>query len=397
MEPGPRDSGSTSWSPSASRPASRCSGICLGMQLLFESLGRERGRRRPRPAAAGSSPRSRPTATRSRTSAGRRSAGSTTRGSPRAWATETPFYFVHSFAPRPAADDDVLGTAAYGERFACAVERAAALRRPVPPGEVELGGARPAGQLRRASAVDPLPGDRHPRRQGRPPDPGRLRPRDRLRRRPGRRRPALGRRRRRVAARRRPRRRPGRRAGEPRARAADRLRGRTCRSSSAAACATRRRSRRPSPPAPSASSSGPPRVRDPEMAAAIASSARRAGGGLGRLPRRARSRSEGWTEASDLGAAEVIAALSERGACAASSTRRSRSTARWRGPTSTCSAGGRRRHRRRADLLGRDRLARRPSRALASWGSTNLGGVIVGRALYESRFTVAEAQSVLDR
>jgi imidazole glycerol-phosphate synthase subunit HisH len=36
---------------------------------------------------------------------------------------ETPFYFVHSFAPRPATDDDVLGTAAYGERFACAVER----------------------------------------------------------------------------------------------------------------------------------------------------------------------------------------------------------------------------------------------------------------------------------
>jgi glutamine amidotransferase len=36
---------------------------------------------------------------------------------------ETPFYFVHSFAPRPAADVDVLGTAAYGARFACAVER----------------------------------------------------------------------------------------------------------------------------------------------------------------------------------------------------------------------------------------------------------------------------------
>jgi imidazole glycerol-phosphate synthase subunit HisH len=36
---------------------------------------------------------------------------------------ETPFYFVHSFAPRPAAAGDVLGTAAYGERFACAVER----------------------------------------------------------------------------------------------------------------------------------------------------------------------------------------------------------------------------------------------------------------------------------
>ena len=36
---------------------------------------------------------------------------------------ETPFYFVHSFAPRPALERDVLGTAAYGERFACAVER----------------------------------------------------------------------------------------------------------------------------------------------------------------------------------------------------------------------------------------------------------------------------------
>jgi glutamine amidotransferase len=36
--------------------------------------------------------------------------------------SETPFYFVHSFAPRPDSAD-VLGTAAYGERFACAVER----------------------------------------------------------------------------------------------------------------------------------------------------------------------------------------------------------------------------------------------------------------------------------
>ncbi|MGH2957216.1 MAG: imidazole glycerol phosphate synthase subunit HisH [Solirubrobacterales bacterium] len=36
---------------------------------------------------------------------------------------EPPFYFVHTFTPRPASEDDVLGTAAYGERFACAVER----------------------------------------------------------------------------------------------------------------------------------------------------------------------------------------------------------------------------------------------------------------------------------
>jgi glutamine amidotransferase len=36
--------------------------------------------------------------------------------------SETPFYFVHTFAPRPS-DEDLLGTAAYGARFACAAER----------------------------------------------------------------------------------------------------------------------------------------------------------------------------------------------------------------------------------------------------------------------------------
>ena len=36
--------------------------------------------------------------------------------------TETPFYFVHSFAPRPSAAE-LLGSAAYGARFACAAER----------------------------------------------------------------------------------------------------------------------------------------------------------------------------------------------------------------------------------------------------------------------------------
>lgn len=35
----------------------------------------------------------------------------------------TPFYFVHSFAVRPAARSDVLGTAEWGERFTCAVAR----------------------------------------------------------------------------------------------------------------------------------------------------------------------------------------------------------------------------------------------------------------------------------
>ena len=36
--------------------------------------------------------------------------------------SETPFYFVHSFAPRPAAED-LLGSAEYGSRFACAAQR----------------------------------------------------------------------------------------------------------------------------------------------------------------------------------------------------------------------------------------------------------------------------------
>jgi glutamine amidotransferase len=36
--------------------------------------------------------------------------------------TETPFYFVHSFVPRPAPGD-LLGSAAYGARFGCAAER----------------------------------------------------------------------------------------------------------------------------------------------------------------------------------------------------------------------------------------------------------------------------------
>jgi len=36
--------------------------------------------------------------------------------------SETPFYFVHSFAPAPETGD-LLGSAAYGARFACAAER----------------------------------------------------------------------------------------------------------------------------------------------------------------------------------------------------------------------------------------------------------------------------------
>lgn len=38
-------------------------------------------------------------------------------------ASETPFYFVHSFTPRPTHDDDVLAYASHAERFACAITR----------------------------------------------------------------------------------------------------------------------------------------------------------------------------------------------------------------------------------------------------------------------------------
>jgi glutamine amidotransferase len=36
--------------------------------------------------------------------------------------SETPFYFVHSFAPQPQ-EGDLLGSAVYGERFGCGAER----------------------------------------------------------------------------------------------------------------------------------------------------------------------------------------------------------------------------------------------------------------------------------
>jgi imidazole glycerol-phosphate synthase subunit HisH len=97
-------------------------GICLGMQLLFETstenegssgLGLLGGPVGPLEANGYKVPH--------------------IGWSPVSWAhssrlteglgEEPPFYFVHSFAPRPTRQDDVLGTAAYGERFACAVER----------------------------------------------------------------------------------------------------------------------------------------------------------------------------------------------------------------------------------------------------------------------------------
>ncbi len=115
-------------------------------------------------------------------------------------------------------------------------------------------------------------------------------------------------------------------------------------------------------------------VRDPELAAAIAD----AHGD--RVVASVDSRSgkvaaEGWTEASELGTAEVISALADRG------IRRFVYTpvdvdGLMEGPD--------------VDSLKED------LRSLSRLGLENLGGVIVGRALYEQRFTVADAQAVLE-
>jgi glutamine amidotransferase len=97
-------------------------GICLGLQLLFDSsvenegangLGLVSGRVEPLAADGLKVPH--------------------IGWSPVRWEhpsaltegldQDTPFYFVHSFTPRPESAEDVLGSAAYGERFVCAVER----------------------------------------------------------------------------------------------------------------------------------------------------------------------------------------------------------------------------------------------------------------------------------
>jgi phosphoribosylformimino-5-aminoimidazole carboxamide ribotide isomerase len=134
-------------------------------------------------------------------------------------------------------------------------------------------------------------------------------------------------------------------------------------------------------------------VRDPELAAAIAAA----------YPERVvvsidtrsgKAAAEGWTEASDLDAADVMSTLAERG------IRRFVYTpvevdGLMEGP----------------DLDSLRRVASATDsevvysggigsledlRAVASLGLENLGGVIVGRALYEGRFTVAEAQAALE-
>ena len=97
-------------------------GICLGMQLLFESSVENEGAEGlgllPGPVAA--LPANGYKVPHMGWSPVRWERGSALTDG---LAAEEPFYFVHSFAPVPARTEDVLGTAAYGERFVCAVER----------------------------------------------------------------------------------------------------------------------------------------------------------------------------------------------------------------------------------------------------------------------------------
>ena len=100
-------------------------------------------------------------------------------------------YFVHSYAAD--GTDDVVATCDYGGPVVAAVERGPAVGDPVPPREVRAAGLRLLANFvavcrsRPGAGHDgPLPGDRPAGRPLRPPGPGRLRPGDRVRRRPGR-------------------------------------------------------------------------------------------------------------------------------------------------------------------------------------------------------------------
>jgi imidazole glycerol-phosphate synthase subunit HisH len=96
-------------------------GICLGLQLLFESSTELGG-------AAGLGLLDGPVGEiRSEGMKVPHIGWSPVRWERRSRLTEgidsdTPFYFVHSFVPFPSGEE-LLGTAAYGERFACAAER----------------------------------------------------------------------------------------------------------------------------------------------------------------------------------------------------------------------------------------------------------------------------------
>jgi glutamine amidotransferase len=83
-------------------------------------------------------------------------------------ADGTPFYFVHSFTPRPAADSDVLGTAVHGERFVCAISRPPVYGVQFHPEKSSVAGLHLLGNFARICNTAPRPDGGPPRL--RPPD-----------------------------------------------------------------------------------------------------------------------------------------------------------------------------------------------------------------------------------
>ena len=156
------------------RRACRCSASASGMQLLFDSLERARRRRGPRaaaPARCAALRRRRAEAAAHRLERGRASAARLA-ADRRACPTRAPSTTCTRFAPVPGRPGGRARHGEYGEPFVSAVARGQRLRRAVPPREV-LGrtGCALLAQLRARCATagraprDPLPGDRHPRRQ----------------------------------------------------------------------------------------------------------------------------------------------------------------------------------------------------------------------------------------
>jgi phosphoribosylformimino-5-aminoimidazole carboxamide ribotide isomerase len=134
-------------------------------------------------------------------------------------------------------------------------------------------------------------------------------------------------------------------------------------------------------------------VRDPEMAAAIAAAhGERVVASVD--SRSGRVAAEGWTEASDLGTVEVMAALAERGISRFVYTPVD-VDGLMEGPDldSLREAAG----AIEGELIYSGGIGSLDDlRAVGDLGLDNLGGVIVGRALYEGRFTVADAQAALE-
>ena len=302
------------------------------------------------------------------------------------------FYFVHSLHGVP--DDPALVVAHVrlrrpGQRRLPPRQR---VRHAVPPGEVGRCRARPARQLRRGVSRWPpdhaaVPLDRPPRRQGRPAGPGRLRSGDGLRRR--------------------------RRGAWPSRSAPRAPRGSTSSTSTPPAPATRptaRSSRRSSPPSPG----GPGadrrrRAHDRRRRGAGRRRRRPRRDGLGRRRRARAGRTGGDGRAGGRRARPPRrpAGRPRLDRDRRRDARRTPSTGSRRPPRSSsptspatgCSAA--------PTSTGWRRPWRRPTPVIASGGVASLDdvralaaiaglhGVITGRALYEGRFTVAEAVGVL--